>query len=61
MIGLFSQNAMNWAAHASRDLFLTALEAGKSKIKTDLVANENMHPGSLEESFLGCFMIQGVK
>lgn len=61
LIGLFTQKAINWAAHTSRVLFLIAEEAGKSKNKTDLVSDEKMFPGSLGERFLGCRHNSGVK
>ena len=54
-MGLLSQNTIDWLIN-NRNVFLTVLKSGESKIKTptDSESGKSLLPGSMPVSFLQC-------
>ena len=62
-MGLLSQNTIDWLIN-NRNVFLTVLESGESKIKTptDSESGKSLLPGSMPVSFLQCpYLVEEVR
>ena len=57
--GCYNKDTIGWAAYKNRNLFVTVLEAGKSKIKVlaDLMSDEGHLPGSQMAFFSLCSQV----